>query len=56
MLGTDTAAARSYLRRVQHLAGPTSYERIVAAMRRVDGYAADQVAAVINSERPGAGE
>ena len=56
MLGTDTAAARSYLRRVQHLAGPTSYETIAAVMRRVDDFAAEQVAAVINAERPEAGE
>ena len=56
LLGTDTADARAYLRRVQRLVGPTSYETIVAAMRRVDDYAADEVAAAITAERPAAGE
>lgn len=56
LLGTDTRSARSYLRQVQHLVGPTSYETIVAAMRKADGYAAEQVAAVITAERPEAGE
>jgi len=56
LLGADTVTARSYLRQVQHLAGPTSYETIVAAMRRVEGYAAEDVAAVITADRPEAGE
>jgi hypothetical protein len=56
LLGTDTASARTYLRRVQHLAGPTSYDTILAAMRRVDGYAADEVAAAITGARPETGE
>ena len=56
LLGTDAASARTYLRQVQHLAGPTSYETIVEAMRRVDGYSADEVAAAITTERPAAGE
>jgi hypothetical protein len=55
LLGTDTRTARTYLRRVQHLAGPTSYETIVSAMKRVDGYAAEEVAAVVTSDRPEAG-
>ena len=55
MLGTDTVAARAYLRRVQHLAGPAPYESIAQAMRKVDGYAAEQVAAVIADERPQTG-
>ena len=56
LLGTDTASARAYLRQVQHLVGPTSYETIVAAMRRVDGFTADEVAAAITAERPESGE
>lgn len=56
LLGADTGTARSYLRQVQHLAGPTSYETIVAAMRRVEGYAVDDVAAVITADRPEASE
>ena len=56
MLGTDTVGARTYLRQVQHLVGPTSYETIVAAMRRADGHAPDEVAAVITAERPETGE
>ena len=51
LLGTDTASARSDLRQVQHLVGPTSYETIVAAMRRADGFAPENVAAVITDER-----
>jgi hypothetical protein len=56
MLGTDTDAARTYLRRVQHLAGPAKYETILEAMRRVDGYGVEQVAALILAQRPEAGE
>jgi hypothetical protein len=56
MLGTNTVAARTYLRRVQHLAGPAPYETILEAMRRVDGYGAEQVAAVIAAQRPQTGE
>jgi hypothetical protein len=56
LLGTDTAAARTYLRQVQHLVGPTSYETIVAAMRRVGGYGTDEVAAAITADRPDADE
>ena len=47
MLGTDTASARGYLRRVQHLAGPVSYDQIAAAMRRVEGYDEARVAALV---------
>jgi hypothetical protein len=56
MLGTDTVAARTYLRRVQHLAGPAPYETIAEAMRKVDGYAVEQVAALIAAQRPPIGE
>jgi hypothetical protein len=56
LLGADTSTARSYLRQVQHLTGPTSYETIVAAMRRAEGYAVEDVAAVITAGRPEAGE
>jgi hypothetical protein len=47
MLGTDTAGARNYLRRVQHLAGPVPYEQIAAAMRLVDGHDEQRVAALV---------
>jgi hypothetical protein len=56
MLGTGTVAARTYLRQVQHLAGPAPYETIVEAMRTVDGYEPERVAALIVARRPRAGE
>lgn len=46
LLGTDTQAARVYLRDVQRLAGPLPYATIVAAMRAVDSADAQAVAAV----------
>ncbi len=56
MLGTDPASARTYLRRVQHLAGPAPYETIAEAMRKVDDYAPEQVAALIVAQPPQVGE
>jgi hypothetical protein len=47
MLGTDTADARNYLRRVQHLAGPVPYEQIAAAMRLVEGHDEQRVARLV---------
>ncbi len=50
MLGTDTASARGYLRRVQHLAGPVPYDRIAAAMRAVEGHDEKRVAEVVTAQ------
>jgi len=44
MLGVDTAAARAYLRTVQHLAGPVPYDQIAAAMRSTEDRSAEAVA------------
>jgi hypothetical protein len=44
MLGTDTAAARAYLRAVQHLAGPVPFDEIAIAMRPLEDRAAESVA------------
>jgi hypothetical protein len=54
LLGTDTTAARAYLRRVQHLAGPVPYDAIAEAMRQTPGYDAEQVAAKLSGDRTGA--
>jgi hypothetical protein len=51
LLGTNTVAARGYLRRVQQLVGPVPYDTIVGAMHRVDDFDAERVAAVVNEER-----
>jgi hypothetical protein len=56
MLGTDTVAARGYLRRVQHLAGPVPYDEIAAAMRRVEGHDAERVAQVVASDHTTTGD
>ncbi len=53
LLGTDTVAARTYLRRVQHLAGPAPYDAILDAMRGVEGFDVEQVAALIATGRTG---
>jgi uncharacterized protein YbaA (DUF1428 family) len=53
MLGSDTATARGYLRRVQHLAGPVPYDQIAAAMRAVEGHDEEQVAQVVTAARSG---
>jgi hypothetical protein len=55
MLGTDTASARDYLRRVQRLAGPVPYEQIAAAMRRVEGFDEARVAALVADGTDGTG-
>jgi hypothetical protein len=47
MLGTDAAQARTYLRTVQHLAGPVPYRQIVAAMRRAEGHDPQRVADLV---------
>ena len=47
LLGVDTPAARTYLRAVQHLAGPVPYEQIAAAMRSVEDRSAESVAQAI---------
>jgi hypothetical protein len=49
MLGTDTAGARGYLRRVQHLAGPVPYDQIAAAMRQVEGHDERKVAELVGA-------
>jgi hypothetical protein len=46
LLGTDTKQARTYLRRVQHLAGPVPYATIVLAMRQAETSEVEAVAAV----------
>ena len=51
LLGTDAAKARSYLRSVQHLAGPVPYDRSVAAMRLVEGHDPQRVAEVVTREQ-----
>jgi hypothetical protein len=50
LLGTDTVAARDYLRRVQRIVGPISYTTIVEAMRNADGYSVETVAARLRGE------
>jgi len=50
MLGTDTASARGYLRRVQHIAGPVPYDQIAAAMRVVEGFDEARVAALLAAD------
>lgn len=47
MLGTDTATARTWLRSVQHHAGPVPYDQIAAALRRVDGQDPERVARAV---------
>jgi hypothetical protein len=44
LLGVDTPTARTYLRAVQHLAGPVPYDQIAAAMRSVEDRSAEAVA------------
>ena len=39
-----TATARTYLRAVQHLAGPVPYDQIATAMRSVEDRSAEAVA------------
>jgi hypothetical protein len=53
MLGTDSVAARAYLRRVQHLAGPVPFDVIAEAMRRVPGFEVDRVAALVTADHSG---
>lgn len=47
LLGTDTVAARTWLRTVQHHAGPVPYDVIAAALRRVDGHDPQRVARAV---------
>ena len=49
MLGTDTATARTYLRTVQHLAGPVPFDQIAEAMRRVGAHDPERVAQAVTS-------
>lgn len=51
LLGTDATKARSYLRTVQHLAGPVPYDRIVTAMRLVEGHDPQRVADAVTREQ-----
>jgi hypothetical protein len=51
MLGTDKAAARSWLRAVQHHAGPVPYDQIAVALRRVDGQDPERVARAVTEGR-----
>jgi uncharacterized metal-binding protein len=48
LLGTDTPTARTYLRDVQHFAGPVPFAKIVAAMRIAETTDAQSIAAVIS--------
>lgn len=54
LLGTTTAQARTYLRTVQHLAGPVPYDQIAAAMRRVPGHDPQRVAELVAPGRAAA--
>jgi hypothetical protein len=54
LLGTDTAAARTWLRTVQHHTGPVPYDQIAAALRRVDGHDPERVARAVAEGRPDA--
>ena len=49
LLGTDAASARTWLRSVQHLAGPVPYDQIAAALRAADTQDARAVADVITA-------
>lgn len=51
MLGTDSVAARAYLRRVQQLAGPVPFDVIVEAMRHVPGFEVDRVAVLVAADQ-----
>lgn len=51
LLGVDTPTARTYLRAVQHLAGPVPYDQIAAAMRTVDDRSPESVARAITGAR-----
>jgi hypothetical protein len=51
LLGVDTPTARTYLRAVQHLAGPVPYEQIAAAMRSVEDRSAESVARVVSEAK-----
>jgi hypothetical protein len=51
ILGTDTTTARTWLRTVQHLAGPVPYDEIAAAMGRVEGHDPERVAKAITAGR-----
>jgi hypothetical protein len=50
-LGTDAATARTWLRSVQHLAGPVPFDEIVAAMRHVEGHDPERVAQAVAEVR-----